>query len=80
MASGDYDNDGCIDLYHLGGDLGTNKLLRNNGDGTFTDVAAAAGVALSGEWNAGATFGITADIERISPGSTRRSSGCSRAT
>lgn len=45
---GDYDNDGDLDLYVVNyGNLlgkGPNKLYRNNGDGTFTDVAAAEGV------------------------------------
>ncbi|MBT4504594.1 MAG: CRTAC1 family protein [Gemmatimonadetes bacterium] len=43
-AWGDYDNDGMLDLYlsHLNGD---NVLYHNNGDGTFTDVTATAGVA-----------------------------------
>jgi uncharacterized repeat protein (TIGR01451 family) len=56
VACGDYDNDGWIDLYHLGGNLSSNHLLRNNGNGTFTDVAAAAGVSLTGTWGVGATF------------------------
>jgi len=42
-AFGDYDNDGDLDLY--GAQSGSNKLYRNNGNGTFTDVTAAAGVA-----------------------------------
>ena len=39
-----YDNDGCPDLYvsNLGK---ANRLYRNNGDGTFTDLAEALGVA-----------------------------------
>jgi len=43
VAVGDYDNDGDLDLYVTA--LGPNALYRNNGDGTFTDVTAAAGVA-----------------------------------
>jgi hypothetical protein len=54
----DYNNDGFLDLYVLSGRYmkgvtkfskpagkdATNKLYRNNGDGTFTDVTAKAGV------------------------------------
>ena len=48
-AWGDYDNDGDLDLYvgyNNGGDDTPvpNILYRNNGDGTFTDVTATAGV------------------------------------
>jgi hypothetical protein len=45
----DYDNDGDLDLY-AGGEMlseytfAPSQLFRNNGDGTFTDVAARAGV------------------------------------
>ncbi len=46
-AWADYDNDGDLDLY-AGNEGGPGRfpsqLLRNNGDGTFTDVARAAGV------------------------------------
>src|SRR5438105_9523538 len=43
VAWGDYDNDGYIDI--LLGNLQTDLVLyRNNGDGTFTDVAAQAGL------------------------------------
>lgn len=41
-AWGDYDDDGWPDLY-VGNEFGTNALYHNEGDGTFRDVAAAAG-------------------------------------
>jgi hypothetical protein len=53
VATGDFDNDGNVDL--LVTNLGGNILYHNNGDGTFTDVTAKAGVAGSG-WCTGATF------------------------
>ena len=37
-AAGDYNNDGCVDLYVT--KLGSNRLLKNNCDGTFTDATA----------------------------------------
>src|SRR6266852_24282 len=43
VAVGDYNNDGCPDLYVT--NFGKNRLYRNNCDGTFTDVAEKAGVA-----------------------------------
>jgi hypothetical protein len=42
VATEDFDNDGRPDILLLGG-LG-NKLYRNDGDGTFTDVTARAGI------------------------------------
>jgi enediyne biosynthesis protein E4 len=53
VATGDYDNDGNVDL--LVTNLGGNILYHNNGDGTFTDVTAEAGVA-GGGWCTGACF------------------------
>lgn len=40
---GDYDNDGWLDLYACAGQNQKDKLWHNNGNGTFTDVTAAAG-------------------------------------
>jgi enediyne biosynthesis protein E4 len=52
-ATGDFDNDGWVDLYVTG--YGANTLYRNTGLGTFTDVTARAGVAAGG-WSASAGF------------------------
>jgi enediyne biosynthesis protein E4 len=53
VAVGDYDNDGFPDIYVT--NFGKNILYHNNGDGTFTDVTARAGVAAGG-WSASAGF------------------------
>ena len=45
VAAGDYDNDGDVDLFIVRGDIGPNLLYRNEGNNTFKDVAAEAGVA-----------------------------------
>ena len=52
VAVGDFDNDGYPDLYVTG--YGRAILYHNNGDGTFTDVTAKAGVADEGEWSTSA--------------------------
>ncbi|RKU33710.1 hypothetical protein C6496_21625 [Candidatus Poribacteria bacterium] len=45
-AATDYDNDDCwLDIFVVGDGGLPNALYHNNGDGTFTDVAAQAGVA-----------------------------------
>jgi enediyne biosynthesis protein E4 len=54
VAVGDYDNDGFPDLLVLG--YGRSILYHNNGDGTFTDVTAKAGVANSGLWASSAAW------------------------
>jgi hypothetical protein len=53
VAVGDYDNDGFADLYLTA--YNGNALYRNQGDGTFADVTAKAGVAASG-WSTSAGF------------------------
>lgn len=45
IASGDYDQDGDIDLFIVRGNIGGNLLYRNEGNLTFVDVAQSAGVA-----------------------------------
>jgi hypothetical protein len=53
VAVGDYDNDGYPDIFVT--NYGKNILYHNNGDGTFTDVTAKAGVA-GGGWSVSAGF------------------------
>jgi len=45
VASGDYDNDGDIDLFIVRGDIGPNLLYRNTGNLIFEEVADMAGLA-----------------------------------
>jgi hypothetical protein len=52
VSVGDFDNDGYPDLYVTG--YGRAILYHNNGDGTFTDVTAKAGVADEGGWSTSA--------------------------
>ena len=56
VAFADYDNDGFSDIF-VSNDTFENYLLHNNGDGTFTNVALAAGVAYSAYGNAIAGMG-----------------------
>ncbi|HQV30591.1 MAG TPA: FG-GAP-like repeat-containing protein, partial [Calditrichia bacterium] len=44
----DYNNDGLLDVYIANTSSDPNILYRNNGDGTFTDVSATAGVTGNG--------------------------------
>ena len=58
VASGDFDNDGWIDLYVTR--FGPNQMLRNEGDGTFTDVSDRTGTA-DPFWSTSASF---VDVDR----------------
>lgn len=53
-VAADYNNDGFVDLYIT--NFGPNRLLHNNGDGTFSDVTEPASVADGSKFSAGATF------------------------
>ncbi len=53
VATGDFNNDGCVDLYIT--TLGRNQLFKNNCNGTFTDVSRASHTDDVG-WSSSATF------------------------
>jgi hypothetical protein len=53
VASGDFDNDGCVDLYLT--NFGPNQLWRNNCDGRFSDVSRVSGTDDPG-WGVSAAF------------------------
>ncbi len=56
---GDYDEDGDIDFY-IANDSTPNYLYRNEGNGTFMDIATFAGCALSRDGASQAGMGVTA--------------------
>lgn len=56
VAAGDFDNDGWVDLYAIGGEGQANVLLKNQGDGTFIDRASFSGVAQKNK-GSGPAFG-----------------------
>jgi hypothetical protein len=55
---GDYDNDGWPDLF-VADDATPNHLYHNNHDGTFSDEAMVAGIAMNGEGQALGSMGVT---------------------
>jgi enediyne biosynthesis protein E4 len=56
VLAADYNGDGLTDLF-VANDAMENYLYRNNGDGTFTDVALEAGVAFSASGDATSSMG-----------------------
>ena len=54
VAIGDFNNDGFLDIYRTS--LSGAVLLRNNGNGTFTDVSKESGTGNPNGWGVSATF------------------------
>lgn len=84
VAAADYDNDGYTDLYVTS--YGKNILYHNNGNGTFTDVTAKAGVAAGG-WSVSAGFfdydndgKLDLFVTRYMDWDTKHSKACARDT
>ena len=61
VATGDYDNDGDVDIYVT--NFGPNTLYRNDGDGSFTDVTERAAVG-DPLWSSSAAF-LDLDIDGL---------------
>ena len=57
VIAADFDIDGDIDIY-VACDMTPSLLYRNNGDGTFTDIASEAGVAYSADGQLQAGMGV----------------------
>ncbi len=58
IVTGDYNQDGFPDLMIL--NFGENRLLRNNGDGTFADVTVTVGMGGDRQWS---TSGLMMDVD-----------------
>ncbi len=54
VAVGDIDQDGQVDLYVT--QYGANLMLRNNGDGSFSDISTTSGTAGKAVWSTSAAF------------------------
>ena len=58
-ATADFDGDGWIDIY-VANDGAPNQLWRNQGNGTFRDIALLSGTALNGDGKTEASMGLDA--------------------
>ena len=56
VAGADYDGDGDVDFFVVGGNTAPNHLYQNQGDGTFLEVAATVGLDIV-NWGSGPAFG-----------------------
>ena len=54
VATGDIDNDGWVDIYRTG--LSGSVMLRNNGNGTFSDMTEKSGTGNPGGWGVSSSF------------------------
>lgn len=61
VGAGDYNNDGWVDLYAIGGDGRTSLLLKNLRDGSFVDEASQVGLDLIGKGSGPAFADINGD-------------------
>jgi|GEM_PF-1717079 len=63
IAAGDYDRNGTIDLYAVRGNIGPNLLFRNEGDGTFKEVAGFGGVGLQSPAGTSSSAPLFCDLD-----------------